>query len=169
MAKQRNKRLRLDKDLEVVVVNLTSGTFVYNDEKTLSRYVLTGFGDETTMTIEELQNMKSRRRAFLENMWIVIVDVLDNDYNVEDVIKYLRLENAYNYGIEAEYVDKFIIESDPNKFETFIGNTDTAISKRICERAIQLYRSEDLRDKNKMYMIADALKNKDLIEDLDNK
>lgn len=169
MAKQRNKRLRLDKDLEVVVVNLTSGTFVYNDEKTLSRYVLTGFGDETTMTIEELQNMKSRRRAFLENMWIVIVDVLDNNYNVEDVIKYLRLENAYNYGIEAEYVDKFIIESDPNKFEIFIGNTDTAISKRICERAIQLYRNEDLRDKNKMYMIADALKNKDLIEDLDNK
>lgn len=162
----RRKRVQIDRDIEVVVVNFTSGVFFYEDPKTHNRYRMNEFGDEEYMTIDELTTMRNRHRAFLENMWIVIVDVLDDRYTVEDVVEFLRLESAYSNGLEADKVDQFIMQSEPGVFNRIAKHADTGLAKRIGERALELFRNGRLEDINKVYTISKITGNDNLIEDL---
>lgn len=163
MTTRRRRRVQIDRDVEVVIVNFTSGTFFYKDPKTHNRYRMNNFGDEEYITIDELMTMKNRHRAYLENMWIVIVDVLDDRYTVEDVMSFLRLENAC--ALEVERVDEFIYDATGDLFERVVSHTGTAFSKRVCERTLTLYREGSLRDMNKVYTIAKLTDNMEMLED----
>lgn len=162
----RKKRIQIDRDTEVVITNLTSGTFIYVDPKTQNRYVLPNFGDEDYITIDELLTMRNRNRTFLENMWVAIVDVLDDEYTVDDVIKFLRLETAYSDGFEAHSIDEFIKTSTMEQFEKVVSHTSTGLVKRISERAVELFRNKEYQDRNKMSIIERYLDNNDLINDI---
>ena len=109
---------KIDKDLEITVVNNIRGSFVYSNRGTIIE--LDSFGDEDFLTYGELKTMVSGRyKSLLQNFSLLITDVDSDEYTLEDVIKQLKLSKYYE-KIKS-LTDEDDSEVDQDVFEDFIG------------------------------------------------
>ena len=108
---------KIDKDLEITVVNNIRGSFVYSNRGTIIE--LDSFGDEDFLTYGELKTMVSGRyKSLLQNFSLLITDVDSDEYTLEDVIKQLKLSKYYE-KIKS-LTDEDDSEVDQDVFEDFI-------------------------------------------------
>ena len=160
------KRVKIDKDLEVLVMNNTTGTLVYVDRKSGNTYEMSGFGGTEYFTVDELRVMKNTQNSFFENYWIIPVEVDDDEIEIEDVMKYLGLEEWYKDAMLKSDVDNLLIKMSIDKFDKVIDNLNQIYVARITERAVELYRQKKFNDMYKMKTLERKLNKEDLFVDI---
>jgi hypothetical protein len=158
-------RKQVTRDIEVAIMNNTHGGFIYIDPKTFSRHEMTGYGDIDYITVGELLNMKNSQRAIIDNFWIVIVEVLSDDVELEDVIRYLSLEDLYKNALNKDEMDKLITKSTPVNFKKAFDTIHKGMADRIVERALELFKAGKFNDWSKFDVIKIYTQN-DMIFDL---
>lgn len=152
------RRVQIPKDVECVVMSLCNGELVYRDRRTSRLFEFPELGDSEIMTIEELSTMKNLARKFFKNSYITVVDVLDDEYTLEDVYEYLQIKTNTEI-LCAEDMDDIILDMDVNDFRTILQNRkEGGLRQRIVERAIKLYEDGEFNDYSKMKIIKDVTK-----------
>jgi hypothetical protein len=164
---KRTERKRVDHDTIVVMSNNTPGLFTYDCPKTKNHYELYGYGDTCDMTVGELKTMFSSHRTILLKYWILPVDVLDDEITLEDVIQYLQLDRHYGQDalIGEGELDSFILRVTPKQFNEKIEKMDEYMQMAIITRAVDLFRSGEFDDYNKMETIKRVSKREHIFED----
>ena len=155
---------KIDKDLEITVVNNIRGSFVYSNRGTIIE--LYSFGDEDFLTYGELKTMVSGRyKSLLQNFSLLITDVDSDEYTLEDVIKQLKLSKYYE-KIKS-LTDEDDSEVDQDVFEDFIRESkvsdlieklsDENLKYPLVDTAVELYKNKDFNDYDKRKAVADAI------------
>lgn len=154
---------RIDKDVEVTIVNNTQGSFGYNFKDTLIE--LESFGDEDYLTFGELKTMmSSKHKNILKKLMLLITDIDSEEYTVDDVINQLKLDGSYKSLREIiENIDEnshssiidFIQESKTEDFEKALE--DKNLSKVLVESATSLYKDGELSDYTKLRAVGKAI------------
>lgn len=153
----------LRKDIEVEIMNNINGKLFYKCPKTHQIIEMQGYGDMEVLTIEQLNAMKNSHRNMLENFWIVIVDVYDDEVEIDDVLAYLRLDKLYK-GIkfDSEILDGLVRETDLEEFKAIILDIQPSLVVRIAERMKVLSEAGSFGDMYKMRFISELMGQPDL-------
>ena len=152
------RRVQIPKDVECVVMSLCNGELVYRDRRTSRLFEFPELWDSEIMKIEELSTMKNLARKFFKNSYITVVDVLDDEYTLEDVYEYLQIKTNTEI-LCAEDMDDIILDMDVNDFRTILQNRkEGGLRQRIVERAMKLYEDGEFNDYSKMKIIKDVTK-----------
>ena len=152
------RRVQIPKDVECVVMSLCNGELVYRDRRTSRLFEFPELGDSEIMTIEELSTMKNLARKFFKNSYITVVDVLDDEYTLEDIYEYLQIKTNTEI-LCAEDMDDIILDMDIDDFRTILQNRkEGGLRQRIVERAMKLYEDGEFNDYSKMKIIKDVTK-----------
>lgn len=152
------RRVQIPKDVECVVMSLCNGELVYRDRRTSRLFEFPELGDSEIMTIEELSTMKNLARKFFKNSYITVVDVLDDEYTLDDVYEYLQIKTNTEI-LCAEDMDDIILDMDIDDFRTILQNRkEGGLRQRIVERAMKLYEDGEFNDYSKMKIIKDVTK-----------
>lgn len=155
-ASSSRRRVQIPKDVECVVMSLCNGELVYRDRRTTRLFEFPELGDSEIMTIEELTTMKNLARKFFKNSYITVVDVLDDEYTLEDVYNYLQIKTETEI-LSAEDMDDIILDMDIDDFRTILRNRkEGGLRQRIVERAIKLYENSEFNDYSKMRVIKEV-------------
>jgi len=162
------RKKNISKDTEIVIMNNSNAIFLYKSKITLQEYRMSDYGDIEYITVDELLRIKNSHKVMLENLWIRIIEVMDEEISVEDVITYLRLETVYNDVNKIKDVDDLILKSNKSNFEKIITNYNKAVVEKVIERAIELFREKKFDDYAKMEIIKTFTKKEDLFEDIKN-
>jgi len=104
------RKKNISKDTEIVIMNNSNAIFLYKSKITLQEYRMSDYGDIEYITVDELLRIKNSHKVMLENLWIRIIEVMDEEISVEDVITYLRLETVYNDVNKIKDVDDLILK-----------------------------------------------------------
>lgn len=158
------KRVVVDRDTEVVFMNNTSGNLFYKCPKTHSIYDLYEYGDTDYITVEQLLAMNNSSRKMLKDLWIILLDVTNKDIDIEDVWKYLGLDNLYNDVVKPEDVDGFITKSTDAKFTSALEKMNKVLASKVIERAIVLYHRGELNSITKVNILKEFVGDDDLFE-----
>lgn len=163
MESRKKSRNTLNKDLEVEVMNITSGKVFHRCPKTNQVIEMAEFGDTEVMTMEQLNAMKNRERKTLENFWMVITDVYSDEVEIDDVLDALRLSSIYNgMRFDENVLDNVIIELTFEEFEEIIHEMKPQLVLRVAERMKVLLTKGQFGDMYKMDYIANLIGKPDL-------
>ena len=138
----RELRKLISKDLEVTIMNTCPGTFYYECPRTGMVIELDGFGDCTEVEIEVLNTMKSRAKGIFKSFMIMVVDVISDEFDLEDILTYLSLDDKYK-GLDiydGECLDDIILKSTSDEFLRFTEKSDINLCVQIAKRCITLFR-----------------------------
>ncbi len=158
------KRVIVNRDTEVIFMNNTNGNFFYKCPKTQAAYDMYEYGDTAYITVDQLLTMNNTSRKILKELWILLIDVVDDDVTLDDVLKYLGIENLYKDEIAPEDIDSFILKSPDKKFANTLRKIDKVLSKKVIERSIALYREGSFNSISKLNALKEYTKNEDLFE-----
>lgn len=149
------RRVNIPKDVECVVMSLCNGELVYRDKRTTRLFEFPELGDSEIMTIEELTTMKNLARGFFKKSYVTVIDVLDDEYTLEDVFNFLQIKTETEI-FEASDMDDIILDLDIADFKRILQNRkEGGLRNRIVERAIKLYEDGEFNDYSKMKAIKD--------------
>ena len=158
---------KIDKTVEVVVMNNTNG-ILYYPTKGKDLDIRTG-GDTTIMTIEDLQEIKNKAKTMFSKFYLVPVDVIDENITLEEIIVYLGLDSIYNkenINME-EYMDN-IIGAKPEQFLRYMETLSVEMIDVIAEKIADMYMNDDFDSSRKQQMLCDRIGNPHFFEDLDS-
>ena len=152
------RRVQIPKDIEVVVMSLCNSELVYRDKRTSRLFEFPELGDSEIMTIEELSTMKNLARKFFKNSYLTVVDVLDDEYSLDDIYEFLQIKTETEI-LCADDMDDIILDLDLESFRIILQNRkEGGLRQRIVERAMKLYTEGEFNDYSKMKVIKDVTK-----------
>lgn len=168
-------RKRIDKDFEVSIVNNLHGGFFYSSPNGDFIIDMENYGDEDYVSFGDLKSMMSRNRKFLVNLYLVITDVVGDEYTLEEVISSLKLKDSYDEllslsdeklsevdFIDIENVSDFVREAEPEKIAKILENRKSKLRLTIADVATDMYREGDLSDYNIMKVVSEKLGHEDV-------
>lgn len=173
---QRRRRVAVDRNTEVVVVSNTIGRFYYSNPRMSTILDLNHIGDEEYITVGDLRTILNSSRKILEGFQLLITEVVDSEYTLEDVLLFLGLDRKYdeyfsltkkfnNEGIAtAGDIKSFILNTSVNAFEKVMQNIDPKLRARIIEASVALFKLKEFGDYNKMQII-ESYVNDELFDD----
>ncbi|MDY7043683.1 hypothetical protein RVS70_05640 [Virgibacillus sp. M23] len=161
---KRRKRVNVDRNTEVVIINNTFGRFIYKNPRMNMVLDMENHGDEEYITVGDLRTMLNSDRKILEGFDILITEVLDGQYELEDVLTYLGLNRKYdNYfslspkwkkgQVNRDDIIQFIEKSNPRKFEQLMNSMDSKLRGKVIDTAIKLFKLRKFTDYTKMEVI----------------
>ncbi len=168
--------MNVDRDTVVVISNnLPSGSYYYEHPRMSMSIDLQQAGDEEDVTVGDLRVIMNSSRATLEGFDILITDVIDDKYTVQDVIGFLGLTRQYDEyyslaekdldeGTSVEDLEIFVKESPYDSFKYNFEKVNKQLRNKIIEIAVKLFKKEEFGDYNKMQLIQVYTK-KDLFDD----
>ena len=97
----REKRKNIDLDIEVVLVNNVQSSFSYSDNRD-TFFSMSEYGDEAIVTFGSLRKISSgKHKKLLQELYLLIDEVLDDEVTKEDVLRQLRLDAIYQEAIDT--------------------------------------------------------------------
>lgn len=172
---QRKRRVTVDRDVEVVIVSNVPHRYFYENPRMTIAIDLEHMGDEEYITVGDLRAMLNANRKILEGFKLIITEVLDPNYTVDDVVTFLGLDKKYEefysltrkgQGSSADVSDikQFLSSSPVKAFEKTMKEIDAKLRARIIEQAVVMFKSQEFGDYNKMRVI-EGYVNEDLFQD----
>lgn len=159
-------RVKIERDMEVKVMNLCSNSFHHLDEKTGSYYCMQEYGDFEYMTVDEIIRMKNKFSKVFNEFWIMIVDVENDEIELEDVLKYVQLDKLYKDMPKPEVIDNMILGDSFEKFEKMLNSMNKVMVNKVTERSVELFRDKKFSDRWKMDTLEKLLDKPHLFEDI---
>lgn len=161
---QRRRRVTVDRDVEVVIVSNSLGRFYYEHPRMASIIDLHHIGDEEYVTVGDLRTILNTSRGILERFDILITEVMDDRYELEDVLLFLGLDRKYEEyfslngskdGGFAQTTDikDFLVNTPAKSFERIMDSIDPKLRAKIIEIGVTLFKLKEFGDYNKMRII----------------
>jgi len=145
------------------------GKFLFTEDRGKVRVFiqLDNFEDSAVLSYEELRTFYSSKPNFIRKGQIAITAVYsDEDIDIEDVLKDLRLEGIYmnNDKIDPRNIkDLLTSKVNEKEFMNLINNTPE-IAETVVEIAYILYRKGQFNDNVKMNFLRQIFKNQNLFK-----
>ena len=159
--------LRSKKDhIEVEIVNLNSGETFYRDKDGREVFRLTKPSDKEYILLSDVYDIANRHSGYFTNHLIAITDVISSEYDLEDILVYLNLEELYNdiERYDTDYVGYILTKLDMDKFERVVENSDIKLVNSLANRAVKLYREKKFDSRLKEDILARRLNRPSLFE-----
>ena len=155
----RTELLELRDTIEVEIVNLNAGETFYRDKEGREIFRLTKPSDKEFVLLSDVYDMANRHRGYFSNHLIAITDVVSTEYDLEDILTYLNLEDLYDdiERYDTDYVGYILNRLDLNKFERIVQNADLKLVNSLANRAVKLYRERKFDSRLKEEMLAKRL------------
>lgn len=143
------KKLRIsqiEKDTEIAVKNITNGGLVYRAPKTGYVYRLGEYGNEDYLTFDEILVMRNSDKKFFDEYWLIISEVPNKEYTVEQIVEALGLNTLYD-GSNSVVLDlDGFIYGNVSTFKNTFPKVDKKIQDIVIKRVQHLYRQNEIRD-----------------------
>ena len=159
--------LRSKKDhIEVEIVNLNSGETFYRDRDGREVFRLTKPSDKEYILLSDVYDIANRHSGYFTNHLIAITDVISSEYDLEDILVYLNLEELYNdiERYDTDYVGYILTKLDMDKFERVVESSDIKLVNSLANRAVKLYREKKFDSRLKEDILARRLNRPSLFE-----
>ena len=159
--------LRTKKDhIEVEIVNLNSGETFYRDKDGREVFRLTKPSDKEYILLSDVYDIANRHNGYFSNHLIAITDVISSEYDLEDILTYLNLEELYNdiERYDTDYVGYILTKLDMDKFERVVESSDIKLVNSLANRAVKLYREKKFDSRLKEDILARRLNRTSLFE-----
>ena len=159
--------LRTKKDhIEVEIVNLNSGETFYRDKDGREVFRLTKPSDKEYILLSDVYDIANRHSGYFTNHLIAITDVISSEYDLEDILTYLNLEELYNdiERYDTDYVGYILTKLDMDKFERVVESSDIKLVNSLANRAVKLYREKKFDSRLKEDILARRLNRTSLFE-----
>jgi len=162
--KARPKRVVVDRSTELVFMNNTSGNLFYKCPRTHVIFDLYEYGDTDYITVDQLLTMNNTHRKMLKELLVILLDVVTEDVEMDDVLRYLGIEELYTDVIKPNDIDGFIKKSTDAKFKDALSKMNKALATRVIERSAVLYKNEQFTSIAKISILKEFTENEDLFE-----
>lgn len=157
------------KESEVVVINNFGVKLRYesNDgfELELSSYL-----DSDVVEIEELRKMHVKKKAFFNNYWILITEVIcdDEDVTLEDVYEYIGISKLYKEvkNPNDDFFEELLLKVSFNEFKQVISKLNKELVVQLFVRATEFYKERRLSDTFKLNEIEQLVNRPDCFRDV---
>lgn len=160
---QRRRRVNIDRNTEVIIVNNTFGAFFYSNPRMTEIVDMENYGDEQYITVGDLRIIANTSKSVLESFSLLIVDILDDQYELEDLLNFLGLldkyEEFYNLGDDRgiNNINNFILKSPFKTFESTINSVNSKLRDKIIQNSVLLFRTKKLNDYQKIRAIEEIV------------
>ena len=113
-----------------------------------------------------MYDIANRHSGYFTNHLIAITDVISSEYDLEDILVYLNLEELYNdiERYDTDYVGYILTKLDMDKFERVVENSDIKLVNSLANRAVKLYREKKFDSRLKEDILARRLNRTSLFE-----
>jgi len=173
---QRRRRVTVDRDVEVVVVSNCLGEFFYENPRMSMIIDLQHIDDEEYITVGDLRTILNSNRKILEGFDILITEVLDDRYTLDDVLTFLGLDKKYEeyYSLtgkrtgkmaEVKDIKDFLVKAPALTFEKVMETIEPKLRNKIIETSVTLFKLKEFGDYNKMQTIRKYVNNDDIFDD----
>ena len=166
--KQLKQEFRSKKhEIEVEILNLNSCATSCRGRDGRLIFELNKSGDREFISLADISEVASRYKGFFEKHLIAIIDIDNDEYEIEDIITYLNLDEIYqeneieNY--DTDYIGQ-ILKMDTKKFKRLIEDADVKLAKTIAGRAVELFRNGKFDSRIKEEVLCAKLNREDLFE-----
>ena len=162
----RTELLDLRDTIEVEIVNLNAGETFYRDKDGREIFRLTKPSDKEYVLLSDVYDMANRHRGYFSNHLIAITDVVSSEYDLEDILTYLNLEDLYDNieKYDTDYVGYILNKLDINKFERVVETADIKLINSLANRAVKLYKEKKFDSRLKEDILAKRLNRNSLFE-----
>lgn len=148
---QKNRRqlvMELKKQQDEIIVeitNISTMTCRYINRNGMSYFVIEP-SDYAEITLGELYEVVSKAKGFFVDYSLILTDVFNEEYSLDDIMVYLGLDKMYKDvdGVNADFIEE-ILELDDSDFEDEIDkikNKNKKLIQAIASRAIYMTKSE---------------------------
>ena len=154
-------------EIEVEVLNLNSCATSCRGRDGRLIFKFNKSGDREFISLADLLEVANRHKGFFEKHLIAIIDIDNDEYDLEDIITYLNLDEIYqeneieNY--DTDYVGQ-ILKMDAKKFKRLVEDADIKLVKTIAGRAVELFRNGKFDSRIKEEVLCTKLNREDLFE-----
>lgn len=160
---------KIDKNGEVLVMNNTMGGFYYKCDKTHEVIDLSKKGDTQIISVDTLLFMKNTSMGIFDKYWLLVIDVLDDEFTVEELFAYMGFDKYAEYMLDMEESLKDIINNNYTTFVKIIENLDVNILSRMAEYCVAGYEEGTFTDYNKMQAVEKAIGRQGVFDNIDVK
>lgn len=154
-------------EIEVEILNLNSCATSCRGRDGRLIFKFNKSGDREFISLADLLEVANRHKSFFEKHWIAIIDIDNDEYDLEDIITYLNLDEIYqeneieNY--DTDYIGQ-ILKMDTKKFKRLVEDADIKLVKTIAGRAVELFRNGKFDSRIKEEVLCARLNREDLFE-----
>ena len=154
-------------EIEVEILNLNSCATSCRGRDGRLIFKFNRSGDREFINLADLLEVANRHKGFFEKHLIAIIDIDNDEYDLEDIITYLNLDEIYqeneieNY--DTDYVGQ-ILKMDTKKFKRLVEDADIKLVKTIAGRAVELFRNGKFDSRIKEEVLCTRLNREDLFE-----
>ena len=154
-------------EIEVEVLNLNSCATSCRGRDGRLIFKFNKSGDREFISLADLLEVANRHKGFFEKHLIAIIDIDNDEYDLEDIITYLNLDEIYqeneieNY--DTDYIGQ-ILKMDAKKFKRLVEDADIKLVKTIAGRAVELFRNGKFDSRIKEEVLCARLNREDLFE-----
>lgn len=154
-------------DIEVEILNLNSCATSCRDRDGKLIFSFNKSGDREFISLADASEVANKYKGFFEKHLIAIIDVDSDEYDLEDIITYLNLDEIYqenkieNY--DTDYIGQ-ILKMDTRKFTKLVEDANTDLVKIIAGRAVELFKKGKFDSRIKEEAICKRLNREDLFE-----
>ena len=154
-------------EIEVEILNLNSCATSCRGRDGRLIFEFSKSGDREFISLADLSEVANRYKGFFEKHLIAIIDIDTDEYDLEDIITYLNLDEIYqeneieNY--DTDYIGQ-ILKLDAKKFKRFIEDANIELVRTIASRAVELFRNGKFDSRIKEEALCERLNREDLFE-----
>ena len=154
-------------EIEVEILNLNSCATSCRGRDGRLIFKFNRSGDREFISLADLLEVANRHKGFFEKHLIAIIDIDSDEYELEDIITYLNLDEIYqeneieNY--DTDYIGQ-ILKMDTKRFKRLIEDADVKLVKTIAGRAVELFRNGKFDSRIKEEALCARLNREDLFE-----
>ena len=154
-------------EIEVEILNLNSCATSCRGRDGRLIFKFNRSGDREFISLADLLEVANRHKGFFEKHLIAIIDIDSDEYELEDIITYLNLDEIYqdneieNY--DTDYIGQ-ILKMDTKKFKRLIEDADVNLVRTIAGRAVELFRNGKFDSRIKEEALCERLNREDLFE-----
>lgn len=142
--------------IDVEVMNLTNGSFIYENGYDSIR--MNEPGETVIIGLDTLLKMKNS--PCVRRLFISVIDVYNPEYELKDIIDMLDLTKIYGDKIlTLDYLDEILEDSSIDEFETILNTVSPELAGRLCQRAIYIANSNRFDSMGKRSIIEREVNN----------
>lgn len=154
-------------EIEVEILNLNSCATTCRDRGGRLIFEFNRTGDREFISLADAIDVASRYKGFFEKHLIAIIDVDTDDYEIEDILTYLNLNEIYEVdeieNYDTDYISQ-ILKMDAKKFKRFIDDASVELVRIVASRAVDLFKQGKFDSRIKEQALSEKLNREDLFE-----
>lgn len=131
---------KLRNEIELEILNMSSGRCSYLTDGRKYLFSL-DVGQTKVLSLDELQEVCFNAKSFFTNYDIVITDIYNDDYSIDDCLEFLGLLEIYEGidGYKCDFVEEMLLEYEDDEFEKAIKGKNRSFLQVLASKLLYLH------------------------------